>query len=659
MNLLNLESSPYLLQHKDNPVHWQAWSKEVLAKARAQHKLILVSIGYSTCHWCHVMAHESFEDPLTAEIMNAHFINVKIDREERPDLDHYFMDAIQAMGVSGGWPLHCFLSPEGIPFFGGTYFPPVPKYGRPSWNQLLMSIQNTFVEKESHILEQAKTIGDHLKKLQLSKHPKNLPSEAVDLHAVLQKLQVSMDVEHGGFGSHPKFPNTQALQLLFFIYYKTRNQEALDHALKSLFKMCQGGIYDHIAGGFCRYSVDESWNVPHFEKMLYDHAQIMKVLSVYYQIRKSPFIKSIADQSFSFFESNLMDPNGLFYAAMDADSEGEEGSFYIWKEELLKKILGGDYQVFRKSYTMTSLDHLNTDKKVLRLIDNLISDTDIKESLDLNSESLLKLKAHRELREKPSIDHKMIVSWNAMLVTAYVSWYKFTGEVQYKTKAVSLMESIRAQVFYTENELCRYVIDGVKKGSGFLEDYGYTIEALIEIYSMDMELHYYNTAKRLFDAVLIAFKNQDSFLLNMASNAYPDFNHTIVDWAETSYPNPNAVFCKMAKYFYECTLETKYQLQSIGMLNEIKTQALQHPLHMASWVQLAIENDLGSGTIKLKSNAEYIDICSLCFLPDFIRIPLKDDFSGIQICYSNQCYPAQENPKDVVSLISKLNLGVV
>ncbi|MEO6189157.1 MAG: DUF255 domain-containing protein, partial [Saprospiraceae bacterium] len=327
-NQLHLSSSPYLIQHKDNPVHWRLWNQETINLAQSENKIILVSVGYSTCHWCHVMAHECFENEEIAAVMNKFFINVKIDREERPDLDHYFMSAVQLMGVSGGWPLHCFLTPDLKPFYGGTYFPPKAKYGRMAWPDLLMAIHKAFIEKNDEIVSQSIKLNDAI----VSQAPTNNFSTTLDglvfMEDSLLQLEKYLDWDKGGIGMGQKFPNTFILSYLLQIDDFRKDNKYIDFIELSITKMCLNGMYDHIQGAFYRYTVDREWKIPHFEKMAYDHALITSLLAEQYFHTNEEFYFYFIKQSVDFWELELMGSNGLFYAAMDADSEGEEGLYY-------------------------------------------------------------------------------------------------------------------------------------------------------------------------------------------------------------------------------------------------------------------------------------------------------------------------------------------
>ncbi|MFT3749248.1 MAG: thioredoxin domain-containing protein [Agriterribacter sp.] len=355
-NHLIHETSPYLLQHAHNPVDWYPWGETALQKALKEDKPILVSIGYSACHWCHVMEKESFEDEEIAAFMNEHFVNIKIDREERPDLDHIYMNAVQTMTGSGGWPLNVFLTPDKKPFYGGTYFPPSPVAGRPSWEQILVGVMKAFREKRTDINNQAENLTQHLSQSNsFGINPVSIDGKISrqDIDTMFENLMTNADTEWGGFGHAPKFPQTFSIAFCLRYYYYYKNKNALRQALLSLDKMICGGIYDQLGGGFARYSTDTEWLVPHFEKMLYDNALLTAVLCDAYQLTKNSLYKEAIDQTIAFVKRELMSEEWGFFSALDADSEGEEGKYYVWSMQEVNDLLGEEAALFCEYYDIT------------------------------------------------------------------------------------------------------------------------------------------------------------------------------------------------------------------------------------------------------------------------------------------------------------------
>ena len=448
-NKLISETSPYLLQHAHNPVNWYPWGEEALLRAKTEDKPILVSIGYAACHWCHVMERESFENPETAALMNQHFINIKIDREERPDLDHIYMDAVQAMTGSGGWPLNVFLTPNLKPFYGGTYFPPRPVQQRNSWSQVLEAVATAYRNKKEEVEQQAEQLVSHLAQansfgLQSNTGASLLFSESSIADAVNNILKTA-DRQWGGFGRAPKFPQTFTIQFLLRASQYipdaadvalNNNDEALQQALVSLDKMLAGGIYDQLGGGLARYSTDAQWLAPHFEKMLYDNALLLSVLSEAYQLTQKDRYREVIAQTIGFVQREMMHPRKGFYAALDADSEGEEGKFYVWSKSEIDEILGADATLFNEYYNVS--EEGNWEGKnilhVLQPVEVFAAErkTDVRHLKKILSEATGKLLAYRSKRPRPLLDDKVILGWNALMNTALSKAYAATGEESWR-----------------------------------------------------------------------------------------------------------------------------------------------------------------------------------------------------------------------------------
>ncbi|MFP6726031.1 MAG: thioredoxin domain-containing protein, partial [Alphaproteobacteria bacterium] len=350
-NRLGFETSPYLLQHKDNPVHWHPWGDNALNEARNQGKPILLSIGYAACHWCHVMAHESFENPQIAKLMNELFVNIKVDREERPDIDGVYMTALGLMGEQGGWPLTMFLTPDGEPFWGGTYFPPEARYGRPGFSDILLKVADIFHTQPDNIRQNADAIIKSLKKSKATATDIQINGEVLD--RVAQLLYQQIDVVHGGLGRAPKFPQCNALEMILRTWLRHRDGAMLGAVNKSLTAMCQGGIYDHLGGGFARYSTDAQWLAPHFEKMLYDNAQLIDILTLAWQVGGNPLYAIRIEETIAWILREMVVGGGGFAATLDADSEGEEGKFYVWQEAEIDKVLGDNATDFKAAYDVS------------------------------------------------------------------------------------------------------------------------------------------------------------------------------------------------------------------------------------------------------------------------------------------------------------------
>lgn len=533
-NQLIHETSPYLLQHAHNPVNWYPWGEEALQRAKAEDKPILVSIGYAACHWCHVMERESFEDQTTADLMNEYFINIKIDREERPDLDHIYMDAIQAMTGSGGWPLNVFLTPDTRPFYGGTYYPPVRAFNRASWKEVLTGVANAFYEKREEIESQANNLTTHL--VNANSFGMQSPGEAEELFTMMNADQVTenclkqADTEWGGFGRAPKFPQTFTIRYLLRYYHVKKNgneyhaAELAEHgykqALLSLDKMIEGGIYDQLGGGFARYSTDTEWLAPHFEKMLYDNALLVDTLAEAYQITGKQRYAEVIAETIGFVQRELMNDDHAFYAALDADSEGEEGKFYVWQKEEVERVLGEDAEVFCSYYDLSEKGNwlepgheAGEPKNILRI---LVSWEEIatqhrlsgQEFWQLISRSKKKLLSERARRARPALDDKIILGWNALMNKACSKAFAATGEKEYRDLAEKNMEFLLSKFADASGGLFHTWKNGQAKYPAFLDDYAFLADALLHLQEVSGDTKWLTEATRMTEYAIEHFSEQ-------------------------------------------------------------------------------------------------------------------------------------------------------
>ena len=538
-NSLVNSTSPYLLQHAHNPVDWYPWSQEALDLAKKENKPILLSVGYSACHWCHVMEKESFENEDTAKLMNEFYVNIKVDREERPDLDEAYMAATQVMNQGqGGWPMTVFLTPDLKPFFAGTYFPPKDAYGRPGFPTLLSSLAELWHKDQEKLVSQADTIVNHLNSAQSenSKIDKNILDNA------LSHWNSSFDKRWGGFGPAPKFPNTGAILHLLNDYNVNGNQTSLYSAVKTLDSMYQGGIYDHIAGGFARYSVDEKWLVPHFEKMLYDNAQLMEAYLVGYQLTKNEDYLLVISQILEWLKDEMIDVNGGFYSSMDADSEGVEGKYYVWKPEEINEILSEkDAKIFNQYFDISqngnwegnSIPNIIMKKSSLATILE-IPKSEIESSLE---SSRLKIKEHRKSRIAPGTDDKIIVSWNGLMISSLAKVSAVLGDKEYFEIADKAVSFIVDKMSKKDGSLNRVYRENLSHIDAFAEDYSYFGNALIDMYETSFDSKYLELAKKYADILVEQFyvdghfkqslsKNMVINSVNSMDNATPSYNFT-------------------------------------------------------------------------------------------------------------------------------------
>ncbi|NML19498.1 thioredoxin domain-containing protein [Pseudoflavitalea sp. G-6-1-2] len=596
-NRLANETSPYLLQHAHNPVDWYPWGPEALEKAKAENKPILVSIGYAACHWCHVMEHESFEDEATAAIMNEHFVNIKIDREERPDLDHIYMDAVQAMTGSGGWPLNVFLTPDTKPFYGGTYYPPKPVHNRPSWHDVLHGVANAFVNKRADIEAQAEQLTTHL----ISSNGFGLTKPAVGIISeslftkeksdeMFANIMKQADMEEGGFGQAPKFPQTFTIRFLLQYHKHTGNEAALKQACLSLDKMIYGGIYDQIGGGFARYSTDAEWLAPHFEKMLYDNALLVIALCDAWQLTGNLLYKRTIEQTLAFVERELTAPQEGFYAALDADSEGVEGKYYVWSKEEIKALLGADAEIYCEFYDVTeegNWEHTN----ILRVIQHPadfaaskgISTEALWAKLDACSQTLLQ---HRETRIRPALDDKQLLGWNALMNTAYSKAYAALGMEHYRQVAVKNMEFL-LQSFRAENDNLHHTYKaGVARYPAFLDDYACLIEALIQLQEITGEKRWLTEAKQLTQTVLDKFSEDETGFFFYTPSGQADIIVRKKEVYDGAVPSGNAVMAINLYYLGMIFDEGAWKERAATMCAALMQAVVRYPTSFGVWATM-------------------------------------------------------------------------
>jgi uncharacterized protein len=608
MNKLINETSPYLLQHAHNPVEWQAWKPEAFEKAKAEDKPILVSIGYSTCHWCHVMERESFEVVDTAAFMNAHFINIKVDREERPDVDQIYMEACQVISGGGGWPLNCFLTPDGRPFFAGTYYPPEPAYQRPSWLQLLTNMVNAFNTQRQVVEEQADKLTDIIrnadanfikKKPEFTQSLENLKNtEGVftrdKLDNIYYALRERFDRADGGFGGAPKFPSTFCIQFLLDYYFYTKNEEALAHAELSLTKMIQGGIYDQLGGGFARYATDREWLIPHFEKMLYDNALILNNLCDVYKITKKDIYRETIEETLAFIEREMLNTEGGFYSAYDADSEGVEGKFYVWQKKEIEAVLGEDAALFCAFYDVTEEGNWE-EKNILwrhKSYEEFAASSGmdilvLKEKLKISRDKLFKI---RDLRIKVGLDDKILLSWNALIISSYAKAYEALNTCLtdrqaegYKKIAVEGLDFILKKFKKSDHEFFHTYKNGHAQYDAFLEDYSYLIEAILDVYQITFEKRYIFEAKALADYVLDNFLDTNDNLFYFTSEKQTDIILRKKDLYDNATPSGNSSMAKNLLRIGILLDNEKYKTLSVNMLQAVGDVIERYPSGFAKW----------------------------------------------------------------------------
>ncbi|HMO54457.1 MAG TPA: thioredoxin domain-containing protein, partial [Tepidiformaceae bacterium] len=524
-NRLANETSPYLLQHAENPVDWYPWGDEAFEKARREDKPVLLSVGYSSCHWCHVMAHESFENEATAALMNDWFVNVKVDREERPDVDSVYMTAVQALSGSGGWPMTVFMTPEGEPFYAGTYFPPEDGHGRPGFPRLLQFLHEKWTEERTQVVESAQSLTEHIRKAtqRVAGPGDGVAKETVN--RAVELMAENYDTTWGGFGMAPKFPSPSNLEFLLMAHYREgtateTGQAALEMVLHTLRAMATGGMYDQLGGGFSRYSVDERWMVPHFEKMLYDNAQLVRLYLHAYQLTRDEGFSRIARETLDFLLREMQDPAGGFHAALDADSEGIEGKYYVWTVEQVREALGPDADLAMAWYGVEPAGNFHdphhpelTGRTVLSARPDL---EEMRGRFALDDEAIIarvdglqrRLFEARQSRVRPGLDDKVLTSWNGLALAAFAEAARVLDEPEYGLAAARLAAFLQESV-WTEGRLFHTRQGGRAKVDGLLEDYTYLGLGLIELYKLTGDIEHLEWARELLDVVLARFRDPE------------------------------------------------------------------------------------------------------------------------------------------------------
>lgn len=586
-NQLIHETSPYLLQHAHNPVQWMPWSDAIFEKAQALNKPILLSIGYAACHWCHVMERESFESETVAEFMNAHFINVKVDREERPDVDHIYMDALQAMTGSGGWPLNIFLLPNGKPFYGGTYFPPVAMQQRASWMDVLKGVTDAYINNQEKLVEQANQLTNHIVQtnIKLVAVNEGVQNEAIatqeEIQIIGERIMQQADKEWGGFGNAPKFPQTFSIQMLLRHFHLFKDQTYLDQALLSLDKMIQGGIYDHLGGGFARYSTDGHWQAPHFEKMLYDNALLLSVLSEAYQLTKKEAYQKVILQTIGFLERELSNGKGAFYAALDADSEGVEGKFYTWSYEEIKELIPVNlFNEFCSYYQITENGNWEHTNILWTTQDFLLS---TKDEFEKAKQILLD---ERAKRIRPALDHKIILSWNNLMVIAFCKTYAALSLETHKQQAIEAMQWIEENMYNAaDNYFYHTNTNGQNKTAAFLDDYATLIQAYIYLQEITGDTAYLYKAKKWTAYIQANFADEENVFFYYTAAYQKDVIVRKKENYDGAQPSGNALMCYNLYYLGLQFNLASWTLQSQQMVLAMRKMILQYPSSFGVWAQ--------------------------------------------------------------------------
>lgn len=579
-NHLIHETSPYLLQHAHNPVDWFPWGEEAFTKAREENKPILLSIGYSACHWCHVMAHESFENEQIAKLMNENFVNIKVDREERPDLDQIYMNAVQMMTHHGGWPMTVFLTPDAVPFYGGTYFPPEDRYNMPGFPRVLISVAQAYRERQDEIRETGTSLVNELRRLSATSGS-NEPIEVELLDAAYAGIIRSYDSINGGFGGAPKFPPAMALEFLLRTHARTGNREALEIVSHTCQKMANGGMYDQLGGGFHRYSTDAKWLVPHFEKMLYDNALLSRLYLHYFQVSQAPAARETVEGILDYVLREMTDPAGGFYSTQDADSEGHEGKFFVWDINEIRDALGDrDASLFSSYYNITESGNFEGKNipNVTRTLEevakeNNLSVSALQESLKESKSKLFEL---RETRVKPDRDEKVLTAWNGLMMASFAEAGVILGRRDYTDAARKNAEFVTFNL-RRDGVLLRTWKDGVARFNAYLEDYAFLIEGLLTLFETTGEFRWLTKALALTVTMINEFWDDDAGGFFFTGKSHENLIVRSKDYFDNATPSGNSVAAIALPKLALLSGNEKYRNLATATLREIGNSARRYP----------------------------------------------------------------------------------
>lgn len=589
-NNLKDETSPYLLQHVENPVNWNPWDKKYLDKAKKENKLVIISIGYASCHWCHVMERESFQDSTVAKLMNDKFISIKVDREERPDIDQVYMNAIQLITGSGGWPLNVITLPDGRPIWGGTYF------SKGQWISALKQISEIYETEPEKFISYANRVQEGINTLN-DVVMQTDSFENIDINKYSKLLLKNIDEEFGGFNGAPKFMMPNNLNFLLRYSVQEKQEKSKDKILSTLDKMAYGGIFDHVEGGFSRYSVDERWHIPHFEKMLYDNGQLMSLYSVGYKISDKDLYKDVVYKIHEYIDSEMKDISGGYYSSLDADSKLDdgtyaEGEYYSWEKEELERIIGENFDLFSEYYNVNDNGFWEEENKYVLI--RSISDIEFinKNKLDsatfqkIKSEWIYKLKLAKIDKKKPSLDYKIITSWNGLMISGYVDAYKSFNDEIFKNEAINAGEFIFKNLIKKDGGLHHNFVNGKSKINGYLEDYATVIQASLDLYEVTLNQKWIERALNLSEYVLSNFSGVESELFYFTSSQDEDLISRSVEFRDNVIPSSNSIMAKnlfrLYHYFDKQEYYEKAQNMSLSVTAEFET----YPSGYTNWFDL-------------------------------------------------------------------------
>ena len=656
-NELINETSPYLLQHAHNPVNWRAWNSETLQKAKEEKKLMVISIGYSACHWCHVMEKESFEDSTVAVTMNKHFVAVKVDREERPDVDQIYINAVQLMTGSAGWPLNVITLPDGRPVWGGTYFK------KDAWINSLEKIEKIYQENPQKLIDYATQLEEGIKSMDLiSVNTNELNFTNFPSDSIVEKWSDSFDYKYGGPNRSPKFMMPNNLEYLLRHGIQYNNEKLLNYVYVTLDQIAYGGVYDHVGGGFARYSTDSRWHVPHFEKMLYDNAQLVSLYSKAYQITKKPLYKEVVLETLEFIKRKMTNSEGAFYSSLDADSltkegELEEGAYYVFNKNELKLILEDDFSLFSEYYNINSYGKWEKENYVLirRKSDILITDEFSISQIELEQKKKNwknKLRAYRDHREKPRLDDKTLTSWNALMIKGYVEAFK-TFQIQaYLTEALKSAQFIIENQLQSNGALNHNYKDGQSSINGYLEDYATLIDAFISLHEVTLDEKWIRLSKKLTDYTYENFYNQENSMFYFTSKKDEKLVARSFEYRDNVIAASNSIMAKNLFILSHHLDNEKYLNTSSKMLHNVHPEIETYPSGYSNWLDLTenYKNKYYEIVVVGKDANSKIKELNTSYLPNalvagsskestnpLLKYRYIDDETLIYVCVNNSC----------------------
>ncbi len=584
-NSLINETSPYLLQHANNPVNWYGWNETTLARAKKENKMLLISVGYAACHWCHVMEHESFENEAVASVMNENYVCIKVDREERPDVDQIYMNAAYLINGNGGWPLNALAMPDGKPFFAGTYFP------KDNWIQLLTYFADIYKNEKNKLQVQAENVAKGIRDIEhIPRNPDPVSFVKSDLDEMFSSFQKRIDTERGGTKGAMKFPMPSIWEYLLQYHYFTGNKDALQSVEATLNNMANGGIYDQVGGGFSRYATDSKWHAPHFEKMLYDNGQLVSLYSHAFQLTKNPLYKKVVYETLEFVNRELSSPEGGFYSSLDADSEGEEGKFYVWTREEIGNILQNDQNLYFDLYGITSQGNWEHNKNIPDInfgekqLAKKYGFTEI-EFAEKIAALNRKLFVVREKRIRPATDDKILTAWNALMAKGFIDAYKAFGEEDFLNSARRNLNFLIEKLCTTRNSLFRNYKNGKASIFGFLDDYAFLISALIEFYQVSFEEAYLQKARELTEYVQAHFFDEETGMFLYTDDQHSDLIARKMEVTDNVIPSSNSEMTKnlfsLSQYFENKIFED----QSFQLIKNVFADIKKNLNYYSNWAQ--------------------------------------------------------------------------